>query len=178
MALLAITVTLLLLVAVSEGFQFWGSRSRALLKTNSQSSTLALHSVIPAKSERTTTTTNPKEIQVAFPHEKLDEMRRINDDSFYDEVADTRLAVVFFTSSWCGPCKPMESTLKESIRTFKGNADFLEVDIDESPDVACEFHIRSIPSILFFKDGEVSSEIVGSVPTAVVNAQIENLIEE
>jgi thioredoxin 1 len=164
-----ILVLFLLVAALSEGLRFGKIPMAKKVVSSSR-----LSSVMPTKTERATI---PSDITVTFPDEEISELKSVDDDTFYDEIAESKLAVVFFTSNWCGPCKSLESTLKDAACTFKGNADFLAVDIDECPDVASEFHIRSIPSILFFKDGEISSEIVGSAPAAVVSSQIENLIE-
>ena len=79
----------------------------------------------------------------------------------------------FFNSSWCGPCRVMQKNLQEFMAVYSADSKFCSIDTDYNPDSAAEFQIRSIPSTLFFKNGKLVSEIVGSVPQSVIENQIQ-----
>lgn len=96
----------------------------------------------------------------------------INDGDF-DRVLDSDgLSVVIFSSSWCGPCKSMETNLVDVSMGHSMIAKFYRIDTDYNPDAAADFQVRSIPSTLFFRGGRLVSEIVGTVPSSVVVSQL------
>ena len=100
-------------------------------------------------------------------------METISDSQFYDKVlSNDGLAVVFFTSGWCGPCRTMKNNLEKVTGKFVKYSKFYEIDTDDNFDAAMEFNVRSIPSVLMFKHGKLVSEIVGAVPDSVVADQI------
>lgn len=63
---------------------------------------------------------------------------------------------------WCGPCKTMGKTIDE-VKGDYPNINFVEIDIDESPEIASEYKVRSIPTILYIKNGEVVDKSVGNI---------------
>ncbi|MEL7832501.1 thioredoxin [Fodinibius sp. Rm-B-1B1-1] len=100
----------------------------------------------------------------------------LTDDSFEDEVlnADSDQPVlVDFWAEWCGPCKMVGPIVEELAEEFDGKAKVGKVDVDSNPEISTKYGIRSIPSLLIFKDGEVVDQIVGAVPKAQLKKQLE-----
>ena len=100
----------------------------------------------------------------------------LTDDSFEDEVinADAEKPVlVDFWAEWCGPCKMVGPVVEELAEEFEGKAKVGKVDVDSNPETSTKYGIRSIPSLLIFKNGEVVDQIVGAVPKAQLKKQLE-----
>ncbi|MBL8004244.1 MAG: thioredoxin [Candidatus Kapabacteria bacterium] len=86
------------------------------------------------------------------------------DDSFNKEVLESEQPVlVDFWAAWCGPCRMIEPIVEELAVEYEGKVKIGKVDVDNSPNVAMQYGIRSIPTILIFKKGEVVDTIVGAV---------------
>lgn len=89
----------------------------------------------------------------------------VTDDTFEETVAGAGLAVVDFWAEWCGPCRIVGPIVDELAREYADKGVVVaKLDVDQSPTVANRFGIRSIPSILFFKDGEHVDTVIGAVP--------------
>ncbi|HXJ82726.1 MAG TPA: thioredoxin [Candidatus Methylomirabilis sp.] len=88
----------------------------------------------------------------------------------FDETlaATPGLLMVDFWAEWCGPCRVIAPVLEELVESSDGRVTLAKVNIDENPALAVRYGIRSIPTILFVKDGEVVDRIVGAVPRAVL----------
>lgn len=87
-------------------------------------------------------------------------------EEFDAALKNTELVVVDFYATWCGPCK-MIAPLLEKFSAEYTNAKFFKLDVDEVSSVAQEYEISSMPTILFFKNGEISDKVIGAVPAAV-----------
>ena len=74
------------------------------------------------------------------------------------------LAVVDFWATWCGPCRMIAPILEQLAEEYKGKAKVAKLDVDSNIRTATRFNVRSIPTILFFKDGQLVDQIVGAVP--------------
>ncbi len=100
----------------------------------------------------------------------------INEENFVHEVLKSSgLVIVDFSAKWCEPCK-MLSPVLEKISNENKDVRIVKIDVDESPKVVKRYGIRSIPMLIFFKNGRVVDEIVGFVPKERINeAIIENL---
>ncbi len=86
----------------------------------------------------------------------------VNDDNFESEVLKSKLPVlVDFYATWCGPCKMLEPVIKELGKDYEGKWKVVGVDVDQSPSTAGQYGIQSIPTLLFFKDGEVVDQLMG-----------------
>jgi thioredoxin 1 len=93
-----------------------------------------------------------------------DNVLQINKDSWQSQVIDSQLPVlVDFWAEWCGPCKAIAPVLDELGAELAGQLTIVKVNVDESPELAQEFGIRSIPTLLVFKSGEVAEKMVGSL---------------
>ena len=92
----------------------------------------------------------------------------VNSQKFNELKAQDTLLVADFSATWCGPCKALAPILDEVGAEFEGKANVVKIDVDESDDLAIEFGIRSVPTVLFFKNGEIVDKFVGAVPKAQI----------
>lgn len=92
----------------------------------------------------------------------------------YDELlaASNGVWMVDFWAPWCRPCLAIAPVLEEMARASKGGVTLAKVNVDESPVLAARHQIRSIPTVLFFKDGKVADQLVGAVPKAQIEAKL------
>jgi thioredoxin len=97
----------------------------------------------------------------------------VNTQSFKELAAQDGLLVVDFFATWCGPCKKLSPILDEVAEEFAGKANIVKVDIDESEDLAVEFGIRSVPTVLFLKGGQVVDKFVGAVPKSEIVSKVQ-----
>lgn len=89
----------------------------------------------------------------------------VTDENFAVEVEQTQgVAMVDFWAVWCGPCRFVAPIVDELAREYEGQVKVAKLDVDSSQRTAVRFGIRSIPSILFFKDGEHVDTVIGAVP--------------
>ena len=90
----------------------------------------------------------------------------------FDEavIAAPGLAMVDFWAPWCGPCRAIAPVLEEVASASSGRVTLMKVNVDEQPALAERYGIRSIPTILFFRDGDLVERVVGAVPKARIEA--------
>lgn len=89
-------------------------------------------------------------------------MLNITKDSFEEEVLSSQIPVVLdFFATWCGPCRLLSPVLEELAAQYRDEVRFCKVNVDEQPDLAARFGIASIPTLLFFKDGEIKKKSLG-----------------
>lgn len=84
--------------------------------------------------------------------------------------------VVDFWATWCGPCRAIAPTVEELAKEYDGKIVVGKCDVEECDEVAAEFGIRNIPTILFFKDGQVVDKTVGAVSKAKLEEKIKALL--
>ncbi len=82
--------------------------------------------------------------------------------------------LVDFWAEWCGPCKMIGPLIEELATEYDGKAVIGKLNVDENPDIASTYGIRSIPTLLVFKGGEIVDRIVGAVPKANIAQKIDN----
>ncbi|MEL5893940.1 thioredoxin [Bacteroides sp. GD17] len=100
----------------------------------------------------------------------------ITDSNFQELLAEGKPVVMDFWAPWCGPCKMVGPIIDELATEYEGKVLIGKCDIDENSDVAAEFGIRNIPTVLFFKDGKQVDKQVGSAPKPVFAGKIEALL--
>ncbi len=91
-------------------------------------------------------------------------MLKTNEENFQADVLDKDFAIVDFSADWCGPCR-MIGPFLESIEKQLG-IEIMQVNIDESPNIAAKYEIMSIPTVMVFKNGEKVAENVGAASKA------------
>ena len=93
----------------------------------------------------------------------------VTDQSFEAEIEKhLGLAVVDFWATWCGPCRIIAPILDQLAVEYAGKAKVAKVDVDTNLRTATRFNVRSIPMVLFFKDGQVVDQVIGAVPRPVL----------
>lgn len=98
----------------------------------------------------------------------------ITDDNFEAEVEQSQgLTVVDFWAPWCGPCRAVGPILDQLAGEYEGKAKVTKVDVDQNVRTASKFNVRSIPTILFFKDGKLVDQVMGAVPKSQFQAKFE-----
>ena len=100
----------------------------------------------------------------------------ITDASLDQVIATDKPVLVDFWAEWCGPCKMIGPVVEELAGEYEGKAVIGKVNVDENPNISAKFGIRSIPTLLILKGGEIVDKQVGAVPKAVLADKINNQI--
>ncbi|HZL16745.1 MAG TPA: thioredoxin [Polyangia bacterium] len=99
----------------------------------------------------------------------------VTDSNFQTEILGSKLPVlVDFWATWCAPCRAIAPHVEALAKDYDGKVRVGKCDIDSNPEVATQYDIRSIPTLLVFKDGKVAGQVVGAVP----RAKIEDMIKK
>jgi thioredoxin 1 len=101
-------------------------------------------------------------------------LQQVTDADFEQEIEQHEgLAMVDFWAVWCGPCKIVAPFVEQIAGEYAGRVKVAKLDVDANPKTPMRFNVRSIPSILFFKQGSLVDTVVGAVPKANLTKKIE-----
>lgn len=101
----------------------------------------------------------------------------IKDETEFDSLlAKEPLLVVDFTASWCGPCKHVGPLMDRLAEEYSDRAKVFKLDLDSNKPVATRFGIKSIPAVMFFKQGELAKTVVGAKPYEEFSTAVDGLL--
>ena len=100
----------------------------------------------------------------------------LTDKNFEASLKENQVVVVDFWAEWCGPCRMVSPIIDEMANEFEGRALVSKLDVDTNPDTSIQFGVRNIPTVLFFKDGELVDRQVGAAPKGVYVSKLEALL--
>ncbi|MBS3028357.1 MAG: thioredoxin [Dolichospermum sp. DET50] len=101
----------------------------------------------------------------------------VTDSSFKVDVLDSEVPVlVDFWAPWCGPCRMVAPVVEEIALQYEGKLKVVKVNTDENPQIASQYGIRSIPTLMIFKDGQKVDTVVGAVPKTTLSNTLEKYL--
>lgn len=103
-------------------------------------------------------------------------MVQITNENFESLKNGSLPLVIDFWATWCGPCRAIAPIVEELANEYEGKVVVAKCDVEECDDIAAEFSIRNIPTLIFIKDGAVKDKLVGAVSKAKVEEKIQSLL--
>ena len=101
---------------------------------------------------------------------------KVTEQNFNEMMASGLPVMIDFGATWCGPCKALAPRVEEIAAEYEGKALVGTADVDECPDLAAQFRIRNVPTVLFFKSGEVKDKSVGLVAKETLAEKLDALM--
>ena len=103
----------------------------------------------------------------------------VTEDTWDDKVLNSEIPVlVDFWAEWCGPCKQIAPAVHELALEYDGQLSVGKLDVDNSPNIAMKYGVRSIPALIFFKDGQAVHTIIGARPKGALKKEIDSVLAE
>lgn len=96
----------------------------------------------------------------------------LTDQNFADVTGGAGLSMVDFWAVWCGPCRLVAPFVEQIADEYRGQVTVGKLDVDANQRMATQFNVRSIPTILFFKEGKLVDQVVGAVPKAALESKV------
>ncbi len=107
----------------------------------------------------------------------MSDLLTITEANFEDEVINSETPVLIdFWAVWCGPCKMIAPIVEELSGEYSGKVKVAKCDVDSNQSIAIKYGIRSIPTLLIFKGGQVVEQIVGAVPKQTIQSKLDNAL--
>ena len=100
----------------------------------------------------------------------------VNDSNFSEIINTDKPVMIDFWATWCGPCRAIAPVFEELAGEYDGKAVIGKCNVDEVAELPMKFGVRNIPTLLFFKDGQLVDRLVGAVPKATIAAKIDALV--
>ena len=100
----------------------------------------------------------------------------VTNENFSDMISGALPVVVDFWATLCGPCHALAPVVDEIASEYEGKVEVAKCNVDDCDEIAAQFSIRSIPTLLFFKNGQMVDRLVGAVPKAQIAAKIDSLL--
>jgi len=98
---------------------------------------------------------------------------QITDSTFKETVLDSeKVVLIDFWAEWCGPCRMIAPMVEELAKQYDGQAVIGKVNVDENPEISVQYGIRSIPTLLIFKNGQIVDKQIGLVPKSVLEGKL------
>ena len=97
-------------------------------------------------------------------------------ENFKEIISGNQPVLVDFWATWCGPCRMLGPTIEAVAKEYDGKVTVVKCNVDDCEDLSMQFGIRNIPTLLFFKDGQVVDKLVGNVPKAEITSRLDAIL--
>lgn len=103
----------------------------------------------------------------------------LTDEQFEEQVLNnSNLVLVDFWAPWCGPCKGLSPTIDEIAKEYSGRLDVFKMDVDTCVNTAQRYYVRSVPTLMYFKDGRVVGSTMGNQSKGKITGTIDTLLKD
>ncbi len=107
----------------------------------------------------------------------MSDVLQVTDENFEEEIINSEMpAMVDFWAEWCGPCKMVSPLVEELAQEYKGKIKVASMDVDGNRQTPAKFGIRNIPTLIFFKGGEVANTLIGAYPKSHIEEELKKLL--
>jgi len=107
----------------------------------------------------------------------MSDLFEVNDENFDTEIMNADMpSMVDFWAEWCGPCRMVSPVVEELAKEYEGKIKVAKMNVDQNRQTPARFGIRSIPTLIFFKGGEVSNTIIGAQPKSSIEEELKKLL--
>lgn len=100
----------------------------------------------------------------------------VTESNFEQIIASSKVVMIDFWASWCGPCRILSPTVDEIASEWEGRATVAKCNVEDCEDIALKCGIRNIPALLFFKNGVLADRLAGAVPKAEIENKLKSLL--